>query len=245
MQYFREKIIEIKRIKDLIILKLPYSGEVLPGQFFMLGNDRAPALLNRPFSVSDFSENIITFRIRITGKFTEFLQGLRQGDILKIIGPCGNGIDIEDFENYKNIYLIGGGIGIAPLIYLKKYLKLHEIKSKLIIGIPSDKFLHYLNDIRIHDITIFTEDGSFGLKGFPTDILDSINSNDSLIVACGPEAMYKTLKNKKIKAKVLMEQVMACGFGACLGCVIETKQGYKRVCVDGPVFDLDEVIFND
>ena len=243
MKFIKAEIVEIKKIKDLIILKIPFDEEVLPCQFFMIGSNKSNVLLNRPFSVSDYENEILTFRIRETGKFTKFISTLKKGETLRAIGPCGNGLNIDTFNNFKEIILIGGGIGIAPLIYLKRVLNKKKIPSKLIVGLPSSNFLHYINDIRISDFVIFTEDGSYGMKGFPTDFLNSYKAEDSLIIACGPINMYKSLKSYNINAKILMEQRMACGFGACLGCVINTKDGYKRVCMEGPVFNLDEVIF--
>ena len=243
MKFIKTEIVEIKKIKDLIILKIPFEEEVLPCQFFMIGSDKSEVLLNRPFSVSDYENKILTFRIKETGKFTKFLSTLKKNDTLRIVGPCGNGLNIDILDNFKEVILIGGGIGIAPLIYLKRVLNKKKIPSKLIIGLASSNFLYYINDIRVSDFIIFTEDGSYGLKGFPTDFLNSCKADNDLIIACGPVNMYKSLKGYNLNVKILMEQRMACGFGACLGCVINTKDGYKRVCMEGPVFNLDEVIF--
>ncbi len=241
MKFLKTKIAEIKNIKDLIILKVPFENlNILPGQFFMIGTEKSDALLNRPFSVSDYNGELLTFRIKVVGKFTKFLTEVKEGDEIRIIGPCGNGISFEELKKYKKIILIGGGIGIAPLIYFKSFIK-KSIDTKLIFGIPSKKFLYFINDTHINDTIVYTEDGSIGNKGFPVDYLDKVEDNNVLVIACGPEAMYKALLNKKYEIKILMEQNMGCGFGACLGCVIETIHGYKRVCIDGPVFDLREI----
>ena len=241
MKFLKTKIAEIKNIKDLIILKVPFeNSNILPGQFFMIGTEKSDALLNRPFSVSDYNGELLTFRIKVVGKFTKFLTKVKEGDEIRIIGPCGNGISFEELKKYKNIVLIGGGIGIAPLIYFKSFIK-KSIDTKLIFGIPSKKFLYFINDTHINDTIVYTEDGSIGNKGFPVDYLDKVEDNNVLVIACGPEAMYKALLNKNYEIKVLIEQNMGCGFGACLGCVIETIHGYKRVCIDGPVFDLREI----
>ncbi len=241
MKFLRTKITEIKRIKDLIILKIPFKNfNILPGQFFMIGTEKSNVLLNRPFSVSDFNGKLLTFRIKMVGKFTKFLTKLKSGDEIKIIGPCGNGLSFEELKKYEKIILIGGGIGIAPLIFFKTFLK-KSIDSYLIFGIPSKNYLYFLNDIHLDNIIIYTEDGSYGNKGFPVNYLDKIENENTLVIACGPEPMYKALLNKNFETKVLVEQKMACGFGACLGCVIETIHGYKRVCIDGPVFDLREI----
>ncbi len=241
MKFLKTKILDIKKIEDLIILKIPFNGEeVFPGQFFMIGSKKANVLLNRPFSVSDYYDNVLTFRIKIIGKFTEFLTTLTTSDELRIVGPCGNGFKDEDLKDYKKIILIGGGIGIAPLIYFNRFFK-KKREVDFIFGIPSKKYLYFLNDTKISNLKIYTEDGSLGEKGFPTDYINSLEEKNTMIIACGPIEMYKAMLGKKINIKVLMEQNMACGFGACLGCVVKTKIGFRRVCTEGPIFDLGDI----
>ena len=236
MKYFETVDYEIKRYNDLILLKIPwnYKDEILPSQFFMIGSDFSNTLLNRPFSVSDFYKGIITFRIKRIGKFTDFLFNLEKKLPLRFIGPLGKKIDLNFLKKNK-IILIGGGIGIAPLIFFKRFLK----ESILIYGCKTVEDLYYLTFENDFNAIIYTEDGSFGEKGYPTDFLNTL-TDKAIVIGCGPISMYKSLKGfeNRFEIFVLMEQIMGCGFGVCLGCVISTVEGYKKVCEDGPMFDL-------
>jgi dihydroorotate dehydrogenase electron transfer subunit len=238
-----KEIESIEIINDMILLKIPWEhSQVYPGQFFMLGaedNLSKGFLLNRPFSVSSFKDNLLEFRIRLAGKFTNFLKEEKKGGRLRIIGPLGNYLHIDDFRNFQKILLIGGGIGIAPLLYYHKWLKEHKMNSEIFFGVQNEDFLHYIVNFN-GDIHIYTEDGSSGRKGFVTDFLKQENSK-SQIIACGPKPMYKELAKfkEKFNIKLLLEERMACGFGACLGCAVKTRDGYKRVCKEGPIFDIN------
>ncbi len=239
MKYFETEEYEIKKCKDLILLKIPwnYDEEIFPSQFFMIGSDFSNALLNRPFSVSDYNDKILTFRIKKVGRFTNFLFNLEKKSPLRFIGPLGKKIDLILFNKSK-VILIGGGIGIAPLIFFKRFLK----ESILIYGCKSKEDLHYFTYENDFNGIIYTEDGSFGEKGFPTDYLNKLKEN-AIVISCGPLNMYKTLRNflDRFEIFILMEQLMGCGFGVCLGCVINTNEGYKKVCEDGPMFNLKEI----
>ncbi len=243
-------IYRIEKIEKFILLQFKYSIEdVFPGQFFMIGPEfieNKDFILNRPFSVANFERGILEFRIRVTGKFTKWLLNCKKGEYLRLVGPLGKFVKNDFFQKYSKIILIGGGIGAVPLIFFADYLKKYKFDYKFIAGFPTKEELIYLTGVPLNDLTIFTEDGSYGCKGFGTDYLKSINMKDELIIACGPVNMYKELKKyeDKFNIMVLMEERMACGFGVCLGCVVETKNGYKRVCTDGPIFNLKELMLN-
>jgi dihydroorotate dehydrogenase electron transfer subunit len=240
-----KKISFIKKTNDMIILRLPWEHkEVYPAQFFMLGPEsfeNKDFILNRPFSVSEFDNDSLLFRIRVAGRFTAYLSSLKTGDNLRIIGPLGNFLSIEYFKNFTEIFLVAGGIGVAPLIFFSKWLEKNGIKTTLFFGIKDKNFLHYLPENMTEKVIIATEDGSFGHKGFVTDLVYEQAGENSLVIACGPNAMYSSIKNAGIKAKVhvLLEEKMACGFGVCLGCAVHTLDGYKRICREGPLFPLD------
>ena len=249
MKVLINKIISIKEIKDLIIIEIDYTGgeNIFPGQFFMIGPiefTNKDFILNRPFSVSNFKNNILEFRIRKTGRFTNILSGYNEGDELRLIGPLGSYVKKYEYNKFDEVILLGGGIGVAPMLYYSDWLEKNKIKAKLFYGCASKEFLHYIEDYS-GNVIVYTEDGSFGEKGFVTDSLKNFR-DDKLIIACGPVQMYKTLKNfkDKFEIKVLLEERMACGFGVCLGCVVETENGYKRVCKEGPIFELEEILFN-
>ncbi len=246
MKYKEIRKYELKKFKDLLLLKFHWNYEVKPGQFFMIGSDDAPCLLNRPFSISDFIDNEAIFRIKIKGKFTKFLGNLNSNKILRIIGPCGIGVDVKKWiEKYDTIVLIGGGIGVAPLIFLYKEFKKYMNSIYLIYGAPSKNELHYAfygNNFK--DLIIYTEDGSKGSKGYPTDHLKYFrNSKNLSIIACGPKEMYKSLiRYNQFDTFVFLEENMGCGFGVCLSCVVKTIHGYKRICKEGPLFNLKHII---
>ena len=240
-----KKIININIIKDLIILSIPWTEtNVFPGQFFMLGPESFEDknfILNRPFSISDYNNGIAEFRIRIAGKFTKHLNTLKTDDKIRVIGPMGSYLDNGFYKKFKNVFLVGGGIGIAPMVYFYNYLNSININTTLLYGTKDVNSLHYLPSNLLNRTLIFTEDGSSGKKGFVTDFFkDSIPSN-TIIIACGPQPMYNAVKKyiKKCEIYVLTEERMACGFGVCLGCVVNTVEGYKRVCKEGPLFPLD------
>jgi dihydroorotate dehydrogenase electron transfer subunit len=241
------QIDKIENVDDLIILQFKYNrDDIYPGQFFMIGPlsfENKDFILNRPFSVSDYGNGLLKFRIRISGKFTKWLLNCNEGDKLRLIGPLGNFIEKKFFEKYREIILIGGGIGTAPLIFFANYFRKNNFSYKFSVGFKSKNELYYLRDIKDKNIIIYTEDGSKGEKGFCTEILNTINRDEVLIISCGPKGMYYELKQYKEKfhIKVLLEERMACGFGVCLGCVVKTFSGYKRVCVEGPIFDLNEI----
>lgn len=223
-----------------------------PGQFLQIevGKGLAP-LLRRPISISEIrrEDNIIVICYKAIGKGTCLLSKKKEGDTINIVGPLGNGFKIDCKS--LNIGIIGGGIGVAPLLELAKTLK-KENKVFTYLGFNEevylvDKFESYSNTTKISTVT-----GSYGRKGFITDaFLEDLDNNTiDMIYACGPKEMLKKVseiaKKRNIKCQISLEERMACGFGACLGCSIETADGtMKKVCVDGPVFDSNEVIFDD
>lgn len=223
------------------------DDKILPGQFFMLKTLNNEFLLPRPISVNDCDDNSVTFLYRVEGMGTKVMSNLMAGTEIQALGPLGNGFDLDKIKG--RVAIIGGGIGTAPLLYLAKklgskpdvYLGFRDITYGL------DEFEKYSDKL-----LIATEDGSFGKKGFVTSLL---NFDDyDCIVTCGPEVMMNAVMDacEKSKAKnnisryitcyVSLEKRMACGVGACLGCVVETKDGMKRVCKDGPIFEASEIV---
>lgn len=222
-----------------VILEGDFKGE--PGQFYMIkGWNSLDPLLPRPISISDINHGNITFLYEVRGRGTHIISQLKEGDRLNILGPLGNGFSIDES---KNIAIVSGGIGIAPMLYLSKYLK-H--KPDLYVGFRNESY--YLNSFfsYVDDIHISTEDGSEGYEGYIVDILEP--EKYDLIYTCGPIPMMKAVIEKckgKVPVYISMESRMACGVGACLGCVVETINGIERVCKEGPVFLAEEVKLDD
>jgi dihydroorotate dehydrogenase electron transfer subunit len=251
---------EIVKDHFLMLLKVsPSLRESLPGQFVMIrvGGREVP-FLARPFSVHSFytmnSDSIMEILYRVSGRGTEVISGLRADDEVSILGPLGRGFDV--LEDRKKIVLVAGGIGIAPLSCLAEYLRLldpdHVPEIILYFGAVSSKYLHGLERLKriCSDVRISTDDGSLGYHGPVTDLFSretgSYGRDDSIIYACGPYEMMKKIagmaKKLSIPCQVSIEEKMACGIGACLGCAVRARdKRFIRVCREGPVFDTAEI----
>jgi len=222
-------------------LSAEFESEIKPGQFFMLKTTDNSFLLPRPISINDVNGNIVSFLYRIEGQGTKKISSLSKNDELQLFGPLGNGFDLDKLKG--KVAIIGGGIGIAPLLYLCKLL---GKKADVYLGYKDRENMYIIDEFKSFAgrCVIVTEDGSFGEKGFVTDYVDY--DEYDVVVTCGPEIMMKRIanicKDKKIKCYVSLERRMACGIGACLGCTVKTKTGNKRACKEGPVFDSEELI---
>lgn len=222
-------------------LSAEFESEIKPGQFFMLKTTDNSFLLPRPISINDVNGNIVSFLYRIEGQGTKKISSLSKNDELQLFGPLGNGFDLDKLKG--KVAIIGGGIGIAPLLYLCKLL---DKKADVYLGYKDRENMYIIDEFKSFAgrCVIVTEDGSFGEKGFVTDYVDY--DEYDVVVTCGPEIMMKRIanicKDKKIKCYVSLERRMACGIGACLGCTVKTKTGNKRACKEGPVFDSEELI---
>jgi dihydroorotate dehydrogenase electron transfer subunit len=228
----------------------------LPGQFITVRcGDFA---LRRPFSVHQVSSRDIALLFKVTGNGTRWLSQRQKRDRIDILGPLGKGFSIE--PGAKNLLLLAGGIGIAPLAFLMQYAS-SQHQMTLIHGVSTAAQLYTercqpttINYQGVQFIPV-TEDGSVGKKGMATDILPDFLDRADQVYACGPVDMYKamaemsrrgTQSNPELrKCQVSLEVRMGCGFGACYGCTINTKKGLKQVCCDGPVFELGDIIWQE
>lgn len=242
MKVLLTAVTENKQISGNVYrLSAIFKSEIQPGQFFMLKTLDNSFLLPRPVSVNDVHDNIVSFLYRIEGTGTKIISNLRKNDNIQLFGPLGNGFDTEKLKG--RIAVIGGGIGIAPLLYLIKtigknadiYLGYKDSENMYI----SDEFIPFAGKT-----VIVTEDGSFGETGFVTEYIPY--EKYDAVVACGPEIMMNKIinncRNSKIKCYISLERRMACGMGVCLGCTVETLNGNKKACKDGPVFDSEELL---
>ncbi len=214
----------------------PALFDVLPGQFFMVKiNDFNYPLLRRPFSIADFTDRYIEIIYKVVGEGTKMLTKKKRGDFIDLLGPLGSGFD--NIQKSKNIFLVGGGIGVAPLIFLAKTLNdAYGINYEAYFGFNTK------DEIYVDFGEIATMDKSFGYGGNVVDMVESKLDKNSLVFACGPTVMLKNLafvcEKKRCEMQVSLESRMACGIGVCLGCVVEaTDNSFKRVCVEGPIFD--------
>ncbi len=221
-------------------------GKVTPGQFVMVRIPGNEVFLRRPFSIYDYDRGILSIVYKVVGKGTEYLRGAARGEKAFVLGPLGNGFRIRPRDEYL---IVSGGIGFAGIHLLVKRLKK---KASIFFGCANSVEMALLNDIRQFNPMISTLDCSYGFEGTVVEMLRehlaSARKADREIFVCGPEGMLKSLKDllggDRTPCQVLVEERMACGLGLCFGCVRKTmdeNEPYKRVCKEGPVFDLWEI----
>lgn len=236
----------------LLWLEAPdVAAEAKSGQFVMVrcGTDNE-MLLRRPISIFQKDKNNIALLVRDIGKGTDWLSKRKKDDALEIIGPLGNGFDIS--SRSQNLLLIAGGIGVAPLNFLAQEAIVHNFNVTMLAGAATKDALLPRNLLppKVRYIEA-TDDGSSGRQGFVTDLISSYIDRHDQVFACGPIPMFRTLASKKnelLKGKetqLSLEMRMACGHGVCYGCTIKTAHGWKQVCKDGPVFNIDDVIMEE
>lgn len=248
------------------------AGQILPGQFFMVkAPDRSDPLLGRPFALfetyADADGNVteLDFGYIVIGKLTSLLTSLKAGDEVELWGPLGNGFPPPPAGH---LVVVAGGIGQTPFLsVLREALGQRNYgrpvptrpdKLTFCYGVRSASFLAGVEDFRLPgvDVRIATDDGSTGHKGYVTQLLDEVLKAESgpvTVYCCGPEPMLhavaKLTAAASVPCLVSLETPMACGFGACFSCVTRVKQDdgtwdYRRVCVEGPVFKADELIWD-
>ena len=227
--------------------------EAKPGQFISMYTNDGSKLLPRPISICEINRAEGSLRVvyRVTGENTgtEEFSRMKAGDVLPVIGPLGNGFPMERAAG-KKAFLMGGGIGVPPILELAKQIDC-DVKQVIVGYRDSEMFLRDEFE-QNGQVYISTEDGSEGTKG---NVMDAIRENDleaDIIYACGPTPMLRAIKayaeEKGIECWLSLEERMACGIGACLACVCQTKEkdhhsnvNNKRICKDGPVFLSTEV----
>jgi dihydroorotate dehydrogenase electron transfer subunit len=220
-------------------------------------DDIMQPLLRRPFSIFNVEErfNVFSVLYLVRGAGTRFMAGLDRGDILDFAGPMGNGINLE--ESSDKLLLIGGGIGIAPLNFVAKTAAAGKKSVFFAAGFKDNSYQRWEKDLIEFKVeyNICTEDGSLGEKGMVTDyIKENIKTfSDCDVYCCGPRNMLKEVQGlysqESNRVTAFLEEIMACGVGVCAGCVVKIRKGkkgfvYRKVCQDGPAFDLKEVIFD-
>ena len=245
------QIIDNKQIsKDFFVLEL-LSGlsfpKINPGQFVQVRIDGSPGtFLRRPFSVHDMNPaaNTIKLLIQIAGEGTKTLSLKQKGDSLNLILPLGNSFSLPP-KNAKTL-LIGGGCGVAPLLFLAKYIKSNSCEFDILMGFRSKvRIIEYEEYKKFGRVYLTTEDGSEGEKGFVTHHSILQEKKYNRIYCCGPDSMMKAVaeysRKNNIHCEVSLENLMACGIGACLCCVVDTTDGNVCTCTDGPVFNINNL----
>ncbi|MGN0389957.1 MAG: dihydroorotate dehydrogenase electron transfer subunit [Wujia sp.] len=233
-------------IFSMVLQAEPIAAQAVPGQFIDLYSADGSKLLPRPISLCEIDKAAGTLRIvyRIAGKGTEEFSRLCAGHTVSILGPLGNGFTKKD----KKAILIGGGIGIPPMLQLAKEL---ECEKSIVLGFRDEEFLSE-EFVPYGNVYKSSDNGSIGVKGTVMDAIREYQITGDVIYACGPTPMLRAIKEyalaNHIEAQLSLEERMACGVGACLACVCKSKDvdehsqvKNKRVCKDGPVFLAEEV----
>ena len=226
------------------------AAEAKAGQFVMVrcGED---TLLCRPFSVHQTEGAKMALLFAIVGRGSYWLSQCQIGDKINIFGPLGNGFSI--FPASKNLLMVAGGIGIAPLGFLTQQALRQAYSVKVLLGAStaSQLYRQCLSPSEV-ELIIATEDASAGKEGLVTDLLPEYVDWADQVFVCGPMSMYRDMVLKKRELKVegksvqiSLEVRMGCGRGLCYGCTIKTKNGLKRVCEDGPVFNLHDILWDE
>ena len=217
------------------VYRMQFCGDttgILPGQFVNIRVEGQ--FLRRPISVCNIADGILTIIYKVVGVGTEAMSHLPIGTQLDVLTVLGNGYDLSKAGNAP--LLVGGGVGVPPMYMLARQLREIGKNVRVILGFNTKDEVFYEEEFRALgcDVTVTTVDGSHGVKGFVTNAL---NGKQSYYYTCGPLPMIKALiQAAGTNGEVSMEERMGCGFGACMGCTIQTTQGPKRVCKEGPVF---------
>ena len=229
--------------KGIYKMRLKYEHpKPEPGQFVNIYLNDESRLLPRPISVCDWNEGVLTIVYAVVGAGTKILSTYKPRIDVRVSVPLGKGFSPE---GGKKILLVGGGVGVPPLLYLAKSLK--DVSTRAVLGFRSEPFLA---DEFPCTVETATDDGSYGFHGNVIELLKKTGVEPSTkIFSCGPKPMLKAITEFAIEhgleVEISLEERMGCGYGACVGCTCKTTNGNRKVCEDGPVFNGKEVLWNE
>jgi dihydroorotate dehydrogenase electron transfer subunit len=245
------QVIDIKHIKnEFFVLELLSPGslpEILPGQFVQARIDGSSStFLRRPFSVHDvnYRRNTIRILVQVVGHGTGKMSQMVRGDTINLVYPLGNSFSLP--ENGEKSLLIGGGCGIAPLLYLSGFIRSKGYEQEILVGFRNkERIIEYEEYRKYGKVHVATEDGSEGEKGLVTDHSVFSSGKFDRFYCCGPDLMMKSVASyaasNNIRCEVSLENLMACGLGVCLCCIVKTTRGNVCSCTEGPVFNINEL----
>ena len=221
------------------------AAAAVAGQFCMIGLEKV--FLRRPLSIysADKNTGTVSFLYKVVGKGTDILANLPVGSNVKVLGPLGHGYPLELEKNIEPV-LVAGGTGVASIHFLASSL---SKPGTLYYGVRKKEELMCVQEFEKMGwkINISTEDGSYGYKGFVTDLLAKQIQKNSIVYVCGPTPMMKKVaeivEDKSLSGYASLEQKMACGVGNCQGCAVKIKNSNKMACKDGPVFSISDISF--
>lgn len=231
-----------KIAKDVYLMRLLGDASAIssPGQFINI--QLSGKFLRRPISVCDYDTKGVSIIYKVVGNGTEYMSKLEAGAELDILTGLGNGFDTK--KSGENPMLVGGGVGVPPMYNLAKKLIDEGKTPTVVMGFNKKDEIFFESEFKELGAKTYvtTADGSYGIKGFVTDAIKTIDY--SYIYACGPQPMLKAVYDiSQTSGQFSFEERMGCGFGACMGCSCKTKYGAKRICKDGPVLEKEEIIW--
>ena len=238
------EIVENKPLTECVykmVLKGDTTAITAPGQFVNILLDGL--YLRRPISVCDVSGDLLTIIYKVVGKGTAKMAAMN-GGTLDVLTGLGNGYDLS--VSGESPVLLGGGVGVPPMYMLCRELIAQGKTVRVILGFNTANEIFYEDEFKKlgADVTVTTVDGSYGMKGFVTDAMKSMDY--TYFYTCGPEPMLKAIyKTSVTSGQMSFEKRMGCGFGACMGCSCKTITGYKRICKEGPVMRKEEILWED
>ncbi len=243
----KQGIFEIKENTALtenvyrMVLEGDTTAITAPGQFVNIQLDGL--YLRRPISVCDVNGNLLTLIYKVVGKGTKQMSQMKAGK-LDVLTGLGNGYDTS-VSGYRPV-LLGGGVGVPPMYLLARKLRREGKYVQVVLGFNTSSECFYEDAFKALgcEVYVTTVDGSYGVKGFVTDVLSDLDY--SYFYTCGPEPMLKAVyKTSVTSGQMSFEKRMGCGFGACMGCSCKTLTGYKRICKEGPVMRKEEILWED
>ncbi len=247
-------VVELKKI-NATYLRLVLDAPVLaaaarPGQFIHIRvSDGNEPLFRRPFSIYRARAGKVEVFFEPVGRGSKLLASRKKGDVLDVLGPLGHGFTLPPGD-VEQVVFVAGGIGVAPFMIFSDAIRGHKAEKILLFGARTRAQTFATEAFRKNGVKVFvaTDDGSAGAKGRVSGLFSHVKvAPGTMIYTCGPRPMMAAVqafaRTHGLRGEVSCEEVMACGLGACLGCSIPTVNGYRTVCHDGPVFDLQEPVF--
>lgn len=237
------EIVENVALTDTVyrmVLQGDVSAITAPGQFVNIKLDGL--YLRRPISVCDLSDDSLTIVYKVVGKGTEQMSRMEKGETLDLLIGLGNGYDLS--VSGEKPVLLGGGVGVPPMYLLAKELIAQGKQVWVVLGFNTQAEIFFEEEFKAlgAQVTVTTVDGTYGLKGFVTDVLKTLDY--TYFYTCGPEPMLKAVYDAtNTPGQMSFEKRMGCGFGACMGCSCKTLTGYKRICKEGPVMKKEEILW--
>ena len=235
-----------------MVLKGQMVEQMLAGQFLHIRVPDDSKLLRRPISISEIDPDSHTCRLiyRVEGGGTAIFSQLPIGSFLSVMGPQGNGFDLKGLGQGARALIIGGGIGVPPLVQVAKELHEQGVEVHSVLGFATKEAVILEEELKQYgQVTITTDDGSYGIQGNVSTVVETLNDDIDAVYSCGAPGMLKYVNSKFYdhpRAYISMESRMACGMGACYACVVHlenaSQAANKRVCEDGPVFETGTIV---